>query len=234
MSWEDPGTWPAVLDGVDQAYIVHPVTMTPEAADEIGAFAEHAVRSGARRLVLLSGHGADEITGPAEDAVKASGAEWTMVRPSWFNQNFEAPADYMLGYRDAILHGNLTGNHGTARLGFVDADDIADVVVAALTQNGHTQQSYDLTGPRLLTFDEAVGEIARATGRTITYTHLEPARYREYLIAQGVPAGDAEWMAEMTPTNDELADGVQRALGRPARDFADYARDTAATGVWTP
>ncbi|MGX1809109.1 NAD(P)H-binding protein [Nocardia sp. NPDC055321] len=234
FDWHDARTWSPALDGVDRVYIAHPATMGQEAIDEIGAFAKHAVEAGASRLVLLSGYGAEDITGPAENAVESSGAEWTFVRPSWFNQNFDAGDDYMFGFREAILSGNLVGNHGQARLGFVDADDIAAVAVAALTGDEHVGQSYDLTGPQLLTFAEAVAHIARATGRDITYTHLEPVDYREYLIAQGIPAEDADWMADMALTDDILADGVQRVLGRAATDFADYARRTAATGVWTP
>lgn len=235
FAWEDPATWPAVLEGVDRAYIVHPVLMTSQAVEEIRSFAVAAVEAGVHRLVLLSGHGSDDIVGPAEDAVRSSGASWTMVRPSWFNQNFDTSSDSMLGFRESILAGELLGTEGEARLGFVDADDIADVVVAALTQDGHEGKSYDITGPRALTFAEAVAEISRATGRHITYTHLEPEQMREHLIAEGVPAEDAEWMASSSALGDEeLGDGVERALGRPPRDFAEYARDTAATGVWTP
>lgn len=119
--------------------------------------------------------------------------------------------------------------------GFIDAADIADVVVAALLGEGHEGQIHELTGPRLLTVVDAAQEIGRALGREITYTHLEPPAYREHLIAQGVPAPDAAWMAaETAPGDEELTDDVQRVLGRPARDFADYVRDAVARGVWDP
>ncbi|MFE2938581.1 NmrA family NAD(P)-binding protein [Streptomyces sp. NPDC059255] len=233
FSWDEPATWDAVLDGVDRAYIVHPVLMTPEAAEQIRAFSHAAAASGATRLVLLSGYGADEQVTPAEEAVKTAGAAWTLVRPSWFNQNFDAGNESMLGFRDDIRSGVFTRPVGRARFGFVDADDIADVVVAALTQDGHAGKSYDLTGPRLLSFGDVMEEISEATGRTITYAPMSAQEYRTQLIAQGVPEEEAEWMAAEPDHKDgDLADGVRQALERTPKDFAVYARETAATGIW--
>ncbi|MEV6587609.1 NAD(P)H-binding protein [Streptomyces acidicola] len=233
FSWDEPATWEAVFEGVDRAYIVHPVLMTPEAAEQIRALSRAAVAAGATRLVLLSGYGADELVAPAEEAVKASGAAWTLVRPSWFNQNFDTGNDSMLGFRDDIRSGVFTRPVGRARHGFVDADDIADVIVAALTQDGHAGKSYDLTGPRLLSFGEVMEEISQATGRTITYSPMSAPEYREELLAQGVPEEEADWMAvEPDHKDGDLADGVQQALGRAPKDFAVYARETAAAGIW--
>ncbi|MBP2329458.1 uncharacterized protein YbjT (DUF2867 family) [Kibdelosporangium banguiense] len=231
FSWEDPSTWGAMFEGADRTYIVHPVLMTPEAAEQIGDFSRAAVAAGVRRLVLLSGHGADEIVAPAENAVKESGAKWTLVRPSWFNQDFETNS--MLGFREDIRSGTFAQPVGHARFGFVDADDIADVVVAALTEAGHEGKSYDLTGPRVLSFGDVMAEISRATGRTITYAPLTGAEYREKLIAQGVPEDEADLMIMETPhADEELGDGVREALGRAPKDFTVYARETAATGIW--
>jgi hypothetical protein len=120
---------------------------------------------------------------------------------------------------------------------FVDADDIADVAVAALTQDGHTGQLYELTGPRLLTFAEATEEIATATGRDIRYVPVPLDAFASALAAQGVPGEVIDLLTYLYSEvldgrNAHLADGVQRALGRDPRDFADYAREAAATGVW--
>jgi uncharacterized protein YbjT (DUF2867 family) len=120
---------------------------------------------------------------------------------------------------------------------FVDADDIADVAVAALTEAGHAGRLYELTGPRLLTFAEAVATIAEATGREIGYHQVSPEAYAAELTRQGVP-DEFVWLINYLFTtvldgrNAHLADGVERALGRPPRDFADYARAAAAGGVW--
>ena len=136
-----------------------------------------------------------------------------------------------------ILAGEVVLAAGDVAEPFVDADDIADVAVAALTEDGHSGQLYELTGPRLLNFAEAVAEIAQATEREIRNVQVAPEAYAAALAEQGVPA-DYVWLMNYLFTtvldgrNASLADGVQRALGREPRDFADYARETASSGVW--
>jgi len=120
---------------------------------------------------------------------------------------------------------------------FVDADDIADVAVAALTRDGHAGQVYELTGSQLLTFAGATGEIARATGRQIRYLSVPIDEYAAAAAAQGVPAEAVELLSYLFSEvldgrNARIADGVRRALGREPRDFTGYARRTAASGVW--
>ena len=120
---------------------------------------------------------------------------------------------------------------------FVDADDIADVAVAALTEDGHIGRLYELTGPRLLTFAEAVDEVAKAAGREIRYVPISIEDYAAAAAEQGVPAEVIELLTYLfgevlDGRNAHLTDGVQRALGRQPRDFAEYARDAAATGIW--
>jgi len=120
---------------------------------------------------------------------------------------------------------------------FVDAGDIADVAVAALTEAGHAGQPYELTGPRLLTFAEAVHEIAGATGREIRLLPVPVDEFAASLFAHDVPAHAVSLLTHLFTEvldgrNASLTDGVHRALGRQPRDFRDCARDTAATGVW--
>jgi len=189
------------------------------------------VKSGTRRLVMLSGRGEDEAVA-CEKALADSGADWTVLRCSWFDQNFSE--GYLL---EPVVSGHVVLPAGAVGEPFVDADDIADVAAAALTQAGHTGQTYELTGPRLLTFAEAVAEIAAATGRSIGYTAVPAADYAQVLAAEGVPAEVIELLTYLFSTvldgrNAYLGDGIQQVLGRPARDFADYARDAAATGIW--
>src|SRR5918994_833453 len=116
-----------------------------------------------RRLVLLSGRGEEEAQ-RAEQELIASGADWTIVRCSWFSQNFSQ--DH---FRDHVMAGELVLPVGDVREPFVDVEDIADVAVAALTDDRHIGELYELTGPRLLTFAEAAAEISSAIGRDIPY-----------------------------------------------------------------
>jgi uncharacterized protein YbjT (DUF2867 family) len=183
--------------------------------------------------VLLSGRGEPEAE-RAEQAVRDAGAELTIVRSTWFAQNFSEGA-----FLDLVLAGEVTLPAGDTPEPFVDVDDIADVAVAALTEEGHEGELYELTGPRLLTFEQAVDEIARAASREIRYVPVAIAEFESLLTEQEVPA-DVVWLLRylfsevLDGRNAHVADGVQRALGREPRDFSEFARDAAATGVWNP
>jgi uncharacterized protein YbjT (DUF2867 family) len=232
FDWEDQATWAPALRGVSAAYVsYYPDLAVPGAPEVIGSLAAVAMDNGVRRLVLLSGRGEEEAQ-RAERVLQASGADWTIIRCSWFNQNFSE--DYLL---EPVRGGEVVLPVGDVPEPFVDADDIADVAVAALTEEGHSGQLYELTGPRLLTFAQAIEEIAKATGRDIRVVPASMEEYKSALAEADVPA-EFVWLITYLFTevldgrNAHLADGVRRALGRAPRDFTDYARDTAATGIW--
>lgn len=234
FSWEDQATWAPALQGVGAVYITYfPDLAVPGAADIVGAFARLAVQQGARRLVLLSGRG-EEGALLGEQAVQASGADWTVLRATWFNQNFSEGS-----FLDMVLAGELPLPVGDVLEPFVDADDIADVAVAALTQDGHVGQVYELTGPRLLTFAQAADEIARAAGRPVRCTPIPLDAFTAALAEEGEPPEMVALLRYLfndvlDGRNAHLADGVQRALGRAPRDFAEFAREVAGSGVWIP
>ena len=232
FDWADQRTWPAVLDGVRAAYVVYyPDLVAPEALDRVRDLTALAARSGVERLVLLSGRG-EKAAEQAEQAVMAAGPAWTVVRSAFFAQNFSEK-----GFEDFIRSGAVTLPAPETNEPFVDVEDVADVAVAALTEDGHAGRVYEVTGPRLLQFSDAVAEIAAATGRPITYERITADEFVAGLVRLGRPKEEAHVFAEIFDTvldgrNAHLADGVQRALGRSPRDFGDYAATTAATGVW--
>lgn len=232
FDWTDRSTWAPVLRDVTAAYIsYYPDLAMPGAAAAVGELATLAASMGVRKLVLLSGRGEPEAEA-AERAVQAAGSDSTIVRASWFSQNFSE--NYLL---DPVLAGEVVLPAGPVREPFADADDIADVAAEALTGTGHAGQVYEVTGPRLLTFADAVAAIAAATGRQIGFTSVTVDDYAAALTAEGVPGDITSLLAYLFSTvldgrNAHLGDGVQRALGRAPRDFADYARETAATGIW--
>jgi uncharacterized protein YbjT (DUF2867 family) len=233
FDWEDRSTWGPVLEGVGSAYVSHYWDAIPGAAETLGAFADLAVESGVPRLVLSSGRGEEEALRAAR-AVRDSGAELTVLHSTWFAQNFSE--DY---WRDMLQAGELALPAADTPEPFVDADDIADVAVAALTDDRHIGQVYELTGPGLLTFAEAVLEISRAVGREIRYVPVSIEDFAAASAEQGVPSEVVELLTfifgeVLDGRNAHVTDGVRRALGREPRDFGDYARDTAATGIWTP
>ncbi|MET2831906.1 NAD(P)H-binding protein [Mesorhizobium shangrilense] len=233
FDWENTATWEPALDGVGAVYIsYYPDIAVPGAAETVGEFASLAATRGVHRQVLLSGRGEPEAQ-RAEEMVKASGAVWTILRCAWFAQNFSE--SFLL---DPLLDGEVALPVGAVGEPFVDADDIADAAVAALTQLGHENQLYELTGPRLLTFAEASAEIARAAGREIRYAQISHAAFDVMLREQHVPAEIVGLLNELFTEvldgrNSHLTDGVQRVLGRSPKDFTAYANETAATGVWS-
>jgi len=233
FDWNDRATWAPALRGMHAAYVTYyPDLAVPGAADTVGAFADLAVDRGVRRLVLLSGRGEAEAQ-RAEQRVQESGADWTILRSSWFSQNFSESF-----FLESVLSGEIAVPAGNVGEPFTDVDDIADAAVAALTEDGHTGQLYELTGPRLLTFAEAAEEIATATGRDIYHVPVTIEHFTAGLADGGVPDDIVDLLAYLFTEvldgrNAHVTDGVQRALGRQPRDFSDYARAAARTGVWT-
>ncbi len=234
FDWDHPDTWPAALENVGAAYVsYYPDLAADGAADAIRSFTAVAVSSGVTRLVLLSGRGEPEAQ-RCEQIVMDSGVDWTVVRASWFSQNFSE--SYLL---EPILSGEVALPAGNVGEPFVDADDIADVAAAALTDVRHAGRLYEVTGPRLWTFAEAIAEIAAATGRDIRFVQLDIDDYASALEAAEVPGSLATLITYLfrevlDGRNASVQDGVRLALGRPPRDFSEYVRATAATGVWSP
>jgi uncharacterized protein YbjT (DUF2867 family) len=232
FDWEKPETWAPALQGVSSVYVsYYPDLAVPGAVDVVGGFANLAVGKGVPRFVLLAGRGEVEAE-LAEQAVRDSGAALTVVRATWFMQNFSE--DYMIEH---ILAGVIALPAGDTPEPFVDADDIADVAVAALTDDKHIGELYELTGPRLLTFADAAAEISSAIGRDIPYVPVSLEEHAAVAAEQGVPAQVIELLTYLFSEvldgrNAHVTDGVQRALGREPRDFRDFAREAAATGVW--
>ncbi len=232
FAWTDPKTWAPVLSGASAAYVsYYPDLAAPGAASTVAAFAQLAVQRGVRRLVLLSGRGEPEAQ-RAEQAVQDSGADWTVVRCSWFSQNFSE--GYLL---EPVLAGEVALPVDAVPEPFVDAGDIADVAAAALTGDGHAGRVYELTGPRLLRFSEAVDLIAAATGRPVRFVPVTMEQFAAAMTAQSVP-GDVLALLTYLFTevldgrNAAVADGVAEAAGRRPRDFREYARRAAAAGAW--
>jgi uncharacterized protein YbjT (DUF2867 family) len=233
FEWADKGTWETTLEGVGAAYLAYfPDITSPGAAETVAELAEVAVARGVRRLVLLSGRG-EAGAQYAEQLVQASGADLTVIRSAWFMQNFSE--GHLL---EAVLSGEITVPAGTVGEPFADVDDIADIAVAAFSDDRHIGQTYEVTGPRLITFAEAAAEISAAAGREVRYRDVSGPEARDQLLRAGVPAEFADdlvmlFAGVLDGHNAYLGDGVQKALDREPRDFTDFVRTAAATGVWS-
>lgn len=234
FDWNTPSTWVAALEGVTAAYITYsPDLAIPGATDTTRRFVNQAVAQGVKRLVLLSGRGEDEAQA-CERIIQAADVEWTVVRASWFMQNFSEGE-----FLDMVLDGAITLPAAHVPEPFIDVNDIADVVVAALTEEGHDSEIYEVTGPRLLTFTELAQEISQAAGREVPFVQIPKEAFAQGIAQSGAP-DDIAWLLNylfetvLDGRNAHTADGVQRALGREPADFSDFVQRIAARGVWQP
>lgn len=232
FDWANQSTWAAALDGIDSAYVSYqPDLALPGAVDAIRAFLLAAKKANVKHVVLLSGRGEEEAE-IAEKVLQDSGLDWTVLRASWFMQNFSE--NYM---RDELLSGSLTLPVGPTKEPFIDVDDIADVAVAALTEPRHRNKLYELTGPELFSFSDAVSEIARATDKDLSFNSVSYADYEAALREQALPEDVITLLRYLfvelfDGRNASVAHGVEEALGRKPRRFADFARKAAIEGTW--
>lgn len=235
FDWTLPDTWQPAVAGASAIYLV-----APEDPTVVGDFVKQAVELGAGRFVALSGRGIDRIDEDfspgmvaAEQAVRESGAEWTIIRANNFNQNFDEDL-----WHEPLRAGRLALPIGGTPEPFIDAQDVADVAAELLTSKGHHGQVYDLSGPRALTFGAAVATIAEAASRAIRYVELTPEEYRDELLAEGYPeeavsALNTMFAAMRAGHLAEPTDTVRRVLGRDPIDFGTYAARAAAAGAWS-
>ena len=234
FDWYDASTWQKALQGINAVYVVFsPDLAVPGAPEIIKHFVQVAKSCGVEHLVLLSGRGEEEAQS-CEKIVMNSTLGWTIVRSSWFAQNFSESF-----FLDDILRGQVFLPVGEIREPFVDIEDIADVVFAALTDEKHKSQIYEVTGPALLGFREVVSKIAAATNRKIEFHQVSMDDYVKYMAEADIPQDYVELIRYLLTEvldgrNESLTDDVRRALGREPRSFNDYAKITAETGIWNP
>lgn len=233
FDWNDTSSWSKALEGMDSIYIsYYPDLAVPGAREAIEGLTEAARKAGVKKLVLLSGKGEKEAE-RCEQVVANSGMDYTLIRASWFNQNFSE--SFLL---EPVLAGVLALPMSHVRIPFVDTTDIAEAAVKALTNDSTNGETYEITGPRAMTFEELVSEIAKGTGRTIQFQAVSLDQYSSMMKAAGLPS-DYIWLFDYlfrevlgNEKNQLVTRDVERLLGRKATDFSVYVKRTAQTGVW--
>lgn len=233
FDWNDSDSWDAALEGVTAAYITYaPDLAIPGATESIRAFVNRAVAQGVKRLVLLSGRGEEEAQA-CERIVQEADVEWTIVRASWFMQNFSEGE-----FQSMVIDGAITLPASDVAEPFIDINDIADVAVAALTEEGHAGETYEVTGPRMMTFAEVAQEISLAAGREVQFVQIPAEAFAGAIAESGAP-DEIAWLLNylfetvLDGRNEYICDGVKRALGREPSDFAEFARRIGARGIWS-
>ena len=226
FDWDDPATHAPALAGADAVYVVPPALVL-DAAGHVQPFLKAVEAAGVPRAVLLSARGVD-----ADDAIplrrielalEGGGLGWSVLRPSWFAQNFTEGA-----FAPAVQAGVLAMPTGEGREPFIDADDIAAVAVRLLLDPGLDGRAYDLSGPEAITFEHAAAVLTRALGRPVRFQDVTTPQWQEQATAAGLPADYAAFLAAMLDGirqgwDAHVSDGVPAVLGRPARSFEDWA-----------
>jgi len=233
FNWEAPTSYARALKGMDRAYIVYyPDLAVPGSREAIEKLTEAALKEGLVKVVLLSGKGEQEAEA-CEEIVANSGLNYTLVRASWFNQNFSEGA-----FLESVLAGQVALPMPEAEIPFVDADDIADVVAKAVVDDTYNGQTITVTGPRKMTWGEIVEEMSAGIGREVKYLPVSIDEFKEGMKAAGLPDSYVWLFGYLfeevlgNPENQEVSADVEKVLGRKATDFKEYVEKTKATGVW--
>jgi uncharacterized protein YbjT (DUF2867 family) len=233
FDWTDRSTWAPALDGMKAVYISYQPDLAVEgAAGDIQFLVELAVQAGIQKLVLLSGRGELEAQA-CEQIVMKGGINYTILRCSWFFQNFSESV-----FQEPLQAGLLALPAGDMKEPFVDADDIAEVAIAAFTDHQHDNRLYELTGPRLMTFREITGELSKATGREIKFQDITIEEYAKTLEGYGLPPDYVQFITYLFTEifdgrNASLTDGVQQALNRQPSDFSTFVQKNLVSGIWS-
>jgi uncharacterized protein YbjT (DUF2867 family) len=222
FDWSEPGTYAAAVEGVLGMFLTV-AGQDPDNPARVAELLATAARSDVERVVLLSARAVefhpDGALAAVEEVVRTGPLAHTILRPSWFAQNFTE------GFLAPDADGRVTAPTGEGREPFIDLDDLADVAVAALTDDrGH--DTVNVSGSESLNFGEAVELLAQSTGRSARFIAADPDAYRAQ-IALTMPAEYVAWrMAMFDAIRDGRdayrSDGVERLLGRPARGFSEW------------
>ncbi|EMJ90210.1 SDR family oxidoreductase [Leptospira meyeri] len=232
FDWENPEGWEKALKGINQVYISYqPDLAVPSSLKAIQSLVQVCQKNEVKRLVLLSGRGEPEARA-CEQIVQNSGLEWTILRSSWFLQNFSEGM-----FLDSTLEGKVLFPRVAAKEPFVDLDDLCDLAFDSLVTDKHKNKLYELTGPELVSFKDVFQTIAKTTNQSILFEELPLDDYLVTLKEFGLP-DDVLWLIDylfrtvLDGRNESVSNDLELALGRKPKDFQTYAKETAKSGIW--
>jgi uncharacterized protein YbjT (DUF2867 family) len=222
FDWDDPTTWTTALNGIDAVYLTYyPDLAVPKAPEDISKFCALAKMKGVKHITVLSGR-AEPAAQICETIIMQSGISWTVIRASWFNQNFSEGL-----FRQFIMDGNIALPVTDITEPFIDIDDIAEIAIASLTEERHSGQLYEVTGPELISFADIADKFSENLNRRVGFESISMVEFEQRLRKSGVPQGAIEALTYLfgevlDGRSESTTDGVARALGRQATRFDDY------------
>ena len=233
FDWDNKDTWVDALNGIEKMYVTYyPDLAVPGAKEAIESLTYLAKELGVKKMVLLSGKGETEAEA-CERIVMDSGMDYTIVRASWFNQNWSESF-----FLDPILSGEVALPMSDVPIPFVDANDIAEVAATVLLDDSYNGEIIEVTGPELITFKEIVKIISKTSNRRLNFYDITLEQYIEGMKQMRIP-DDVVWLIDYlfshvltNPNNQLVVNDIERVLGRKAKTFSEYAQETAETGIW--
>lgn len=226
FDWEDHRTADAAFDGVDAVYIVAP-TNNSDHGTIVPPVLDIARKRGVRRFVLLSASSLEAggpMMGQIHSYLRDEAPEWTVLRPTWFMQNFSEQQ-----HLETIRHENaIYSATGKGRVGFIDAADIARAAVSALLAETSWNRDFILTGPETLSYTDFAEKISDVIGRTIKHINLTTPELAERYARAGLDEAYASILAKMDErisegSEDRLSNGVFALTGRSPNTAAEFA-----------
>lgn len=233
FDWDDKDTWVNALQGIERMYVTYyPDLAVPGAKEAIQSLTYLAKELGVKKMVLLSGKGETEAEA-CEKIVINSGMDYTIVRASWFNQNWSESF-----FLEPILSGEVALPMSDVLIPFVDANDIAEVAAKVLIDDSYNGEIIEVTGPELITFKQIVDIISKTSDRSLNFYDITLEQYIDGMRQMQIP-DDVVWLIEYlfshvltNPKNQLVVNDIERVLGRKAKPFLEYAQETAQTGIW--
>lgn len=230
LDLNDAASVAAAVQGVDAVYLAAPGDFPPEPGKRL---IDAAKQAGVKKAVLLSAMGVDAAPQSSlrqvEVHLEGSGLAWTVLRPTWFMQNFST------SHAQSIGAGTLAEPAGDKKTAFIDTRDIAAVAAKALLEDGHAGKTYTLTGPELLTRGDVAGTLTKTLGRNVTYEAITDEQFRAamkpHLSASYLELLSMLYAGVRQGWTERTSDDVQRVLGRAPITFAQFAKDHRA--VWS-
>lgn len=236
FDWADASTHAEALRGVSRVYLVAPA-LVDDPSPMMGSFIERAISGGVRRLVLLGSSAISEDApglGAVARRLRETAPEWAVLRPSWFMQNFVDPRQpHAVSLQ---REGVVVTSTGSGRVGFVDAEDIAEVGVRALVDAQSHDTAHVITGPEALSYGDVAEIVGRVSGRTMRHVAVSDDEARARLVRAGVPDRYAALLVGLDGAirggaEDRVTDTVLRVTGRAPRGFAAFVRAHAGAFV---
>ncbi len=233
FDWDNKDTWVNTLEGIERMYVTYyPDLAVPGAKEAIQSLTYLAKELGVKKMVLLSGKGETEAEA-CEKIVMNSGINYTIVRASWFNQNWSESF-----FLEPILSGEVALPMGDVLIPFVDANDIAEVASTVLLDDSFNGEIIEVTGPELITFKDIINMISKTSDRQLNFYDITLEQYVEGMKQMQIP-DDVVWLIEYlfsyvltNPNNQLVVHDIERILSRKAKPFLEYAQETAKTGIW--